>query len=92
MLLGLIKKAVTATKAKAARAVGWLKERTRPGKERVVLGTAKDLVRSKRELVAENALVHQQLIVLKRSVEKPRFGKSDQLIMVALSRVKRTTG
>ena len=37
----------------------------------LVLGAAADLVRSKPELVAENALLRQQLTVLARSTERP---------------------
>ena len=68
MLLGLIKKAVASVKAKAGRAIQWLAERTRPEARGVALGAAKELARSKRQLVAENALLRQQLIVLRRSV------------------------
>src|SRR2546422_11678234 len=55
----------------------------------LVLGTAADLVRSQTELVAENALLRQQLIVLARSTKRPRLTRADRRILVLLaSRVR----
>jgi hypothetical protein len=55
----------------------------------LVLGAAADLVRSKPELVAENALLRQQLIVLTRSIRRPRISRSDRALLVLLaSRVR----
>jgi malonyl CoA-acyl carrier protein transacylase len=42
------------------------------------LVAAADLVRSRSELVAENALLRQQLIVLARSVTRPRIARTDR--------------
>jgi putative transposase len=42
-------------------------------------------VRSKTALVTENALVRQQLIVLKRSVKQPKLTGRDRWLMVLLS-------
>ena len=50
-------------------------------------GAARDLVRSRSELVAENALLRQQLIVLSRSVAHPRIGDRDRMIMLLLARL-----
>jgi hypothetical protein len=50
-----------------------------------VLNRAADLTRSKAELIAENALLRQQLIVLQRTVQKPRFTPSDRLWFVLLA-------
>ncbi len=48
-----------------------------------------DLVRSKPELIAENALLRQQLIVLNRSVKQPRCTATDRSLLVLLaSRVR----
>ena len=49
-----------------------------------------DLGRSKSELIAENALLRQQLIVLKRQVKRPRFTRTDRILLVLLARVVRT--
>ena len=48
-----------------------------------------DLLRSKSELVAENALLRQQLIVLARSTRRPRLTGADRVVLVLLaSRVR----
>ena len=54
------------------------------------LATLTDLGRSKSELIAENALLRQQLIVLKRQVKRPTFTKTDHLLLVLLARLVRT--
>jgi putative transposase len=55
----------------------------------LVLGAATDLVRGKPELVAQNALLRQQLIVLARSTRRPRLAWSDRALLVLLaSRVR----
>jgi hypothetical protein len=50
----------------------------------LVLGTATDLLRSRPELFAENALLRQQLIVLARSTRRPRISRSDRVLLVLL--------
>ncbi len=54
-----------------------------------MLGTVTDFARSKSELVAENALLRQQLIILHRQVKRPTYAKTDRLILVLLARVSR---
>jgi transposase InsO family protein len=55
----------------------------------LVLGTTTDLLRSRSELIAENALLRQQLIVLARSVKRPRIARTDRPLLVLLaSRVR----
>jgi putative transposase len=48
---------------------------TKPSNTSLVLGTMTDLSRSKSELVAENALLRQQLIILSRYVKRPPVPK-----------------
>jgi putative transposase len=48
-------------------------------------GLLMDLLRSKQELLAENALLRQQLIVAARRVKKPQFRPSERVLLVALS-------
>jgi hypothetical protein len=43
----------------------------------LVLGTTADLLRNRSELVAENALLSQQLIVLARSAKRPRLARRE---------------
>jgi hypothetical protein len=54
------------------------------------LQTLADLGKSKSELVAENALLRQQLIILKRQVKRPACTKTDRVFLVFLARVVRT--
>src|SRR5262245_57515145 len=55
----------------------------------LILGAAADLVRSRSELLAENALSRQQLIVLARSAKRPRLTRADRPLLVLLaSRVR----
>ncbi len=55
---------------------------TKPIAHGPVLGTIADLARSKPQLVTENLVLRQQLIVLKRSVKRPRFTSSDRGLVV----------
>ncbi len=55
-----------------------------------MLGTLTDLVRSKSELVAENALLRKPLIILRRQVKRPAWTKTDRMLLVLLSRMVRT--
>ncbi len=62
---------------------------TQPPRHSILVSTAADLIRSRDELIAENALLRQQLIVLRRQVKKPAFAQSDRLWLVLLAaRVK----
>ena len=63
---------------------------TRPLKTSLLLGTLADLGRSKSELMAENVLLRQQLIILKRQVKRPACTKADRLLLVLLARMVRT--
>ena len=58
---------------------------TRPAAPMLVTGALADLTRSKPELVAENALLRQQLVVLKRSVKRPRCTPADRTRLVLLA-------
>ena len=63
---------------------------TRPLTSCLPLQTLADLGRSKAELVAENALLRQQLIILRRQVKRPACTKTDRLLLVLLARMLRT--
>jgi transposase InsO family protein len=54
-----------------------------PGQAAGLLG---DLLRSKPELVAENTLLRQQLIILRRRRKRPSFTRLDRLLLVLLAR------
>src|SRR2546427_301082 len=76
----------TAIRALARRVAAWTRPATSTSP---VLGTVADLVRSRPDLVAENALLRQQLIVLARTARRPRLGRADRPLLVLLaSRVR----
>jgi transposase InsO family protein len=62
---------------------------TRPANAGVVRGAITDIARSKNELVVENALLRQQLIVLRRQVARPHCTARDRLLLVLLARCAR---
>jgi putative transposase len=55
-----------------------------------LLGTIADLTRGKSELLAENALLRQQLIILRRQIKRPVYRKTDRFLLVALARIVRS--
>ncbi len=62
---------------------------TQPSVPTLIAGACTDLARSKPQLVAENALLRQQLLVLRRSVKRPRCTPTDRALLVLLaSRVR----
>lgn len=62
---------------------------TRPTTRSVLAGTLTDLTCSKSELLAENALLRQQLIILHRQVKRPVCTRTDRLLLVGLARAAR---
>lgn len=57
---------------------------TQPARYSIILSATADLPRTKTELIAENALLRQQLI-LHRQVKKPAYTQSDRLWLVLLA-------
>jgi len=68
------------------RLVAW----TKPDTTSLLLATLTDLARSKSEMVAENALLRQQLIILRRQVKRPVCTKKDRMLLVLLASMVRT--
>src|SRR4051794_8908364 len=56
-----------------------------PASAHSVLGVVMDVTRSKSELIAENAFLRQQLVVLSRQTKRPRLTPLDRGILVLLS-------
>ncbi len=60
----------------------WLQEHikhwTKPATSVLIIGLLSDLTRSHADLVVENALLRQQLIVLKRQVKRPQLSNLDR--------------
>lgn len=54
---------------------------------RLAIGGARDLTRTRPELMAENALLRQRVIVLRRHVDRPRLHCDDRLLLLALVRL-----
>jgi len=67
------------------RFVAW----TKPNTTSLLLGTLTDQARSKSELVAENALLRQQVIILRRQVKRPACTKKDRMLLVLLASMVR---
>jgi hypothetical protein len=63
---------------------------TKPVSAPFVTDTIADLVRSKPELLLENALLRQQLIILQRGVKHPRCTPTDRALLVLLASRLRT--
>jgi putative transposase len=63
---------------------------TKPLSTSLMLGTVTDLFRSKSQLVAENALLRQQLIILRRQVKRPACTRADRMMLVLLTRAVQT--
>ncbi|HEU5376220.1 MAG TPA: integrase core domain-containing protein [Ktedonobacteraceae bacterium] len=59
---------------------------TRPTSRSLFVGTLNDLARTRAELIAENALLRQQLVILHRQVKRPTCTRSDRLLLVVLAR------
>ena len=53
-------------------------------------GTLADMNRGKSELLAENALLRHQLIILHRQIKRPVYRKSDRFLLVLLAGMART--
>jgi putative transposase len=63
---------------------------TKPLTSSLPLGSLADLGRSKSQLIAENALLRQQLIILSRQVKRPACTKADRTLLVLLARLVHT--
>lgn len=63
---------------------------TKPPTISLLRGTLADLARGKAELIAENALLRYQLMILRRQVKRPTYRKADRLLLVVLARMVRT--
>jgi hypothetical protein len=60
---------------------------TRPSTSEMVEGVLLDLARSKADLISENALLRQQMIILRRSLKKPHISRADRLMLIVLARL-----
>jgi putative transposase len=69
--------------------LSWLQEHTKywtkPATSTLISGVLSDLTRSRIDLVVENALLRQQLIVLKRQVKRSQLTDPDRFRLIFLS-------
>jgi putative transposase len=79
------RRAQTALRALHRRLLAW----TRPATGSLVVSTVGDLTRTKAALVAENAFLRQQLVVLRRQVKRPALTPADRLRLILLARLVR---
>jgi len=63
---------------------------TTPNTTSLLLGTLTDQARSNSELVAENALLRQQVTILRRQVKRPACTKTDRIFLVLLAKMVRS--
>ena len=63
---------------------------TGPPAAPLIVGALADLGRSKPDLIAEKAPLRQQLILLRRSVKRPRCTPADRALLVLLAGRVRT--
>ena len=62
---------------------------TKPTNSSPLTGALTDLARTKTELVAQNALLRQQLIILRRQVKRPAYSRADRVLLLLLARAAR---
>ncbi len=63
-----------------------IKQWTKPVTTGFATGILSDSTRSRANLMAENALLRQQLIVLRRQVKRPQMTQVDRIRLVLLAR------
>src|SRR5436305_4482597 len=79
----LRRRAAASLCAAGQRLPAWLK----PATGTPVAGALGDLARTKAELLAESALLRQQLVVLRRQVARPVLTPADRLRLILLARL-----
>src|SRR5215218_244163 len=85
-ICGALRRRATASLSAAGqRLLAWLK----PATGTPVGGALGDLTRTRAELLAENALLRQQLVVLRRQVTRPALTPADRLRLILLARLAR---
>ena len=60
---------------------------TQPAPDHAIKGVVSDLFRSRKDLIAENAFLRQQVIVLSREKKRPPPTNQDRRLLVLLARL-----
>ncbi len=90
-MLGELVAAVKSAVTRCVRVAGELARRLlKPVPTNVVAGIVRDAALAKSELVAENAMLRQQLIVVRRTTKRPALRSADRVLMVVLARLNRS--
>ena len=63
------------------------KKITKPTTASLATSILSDLIRSKYDLIIENAILRQRLIVLNRTVKRPKLTNSDRIRLTFLARL-----
>ncbi len=63
-----------------------IQEMVKPNTVSLVAGAARDAIRSKTQLIAENALLRHQLIILQRQMKHPQLNNRNRLRLLLLAR------
>ena len=83
----MIKALIPTLKQFISRVKLYLKQCSKPVTTSIVMGVFSDLRRDRRDLLIENAMLRQQLIVLKRQVKRPQLTLGERFRMVLLARM-----
>jgi hypothetical protein len=85
-MFGNLLQRLAATPRRAAHALHrHLFAATRPPLAPLIVGTLADLPRTKAQLLLENALLRQQVVILRRGVKRPRSIPADRALLVILA-------
>ena len=90
MMARLLRRLSVSAQALAHRLHQRLRAFTKPASAPLVACALADLTRSKPELLMENALLRQQVLILRRSVHRPRCIAADRALLVLLASRLRT--
>jgi hypothetical protein len=86
---GIIDHIIDAWKQLVNQVKQLIRQWTKPITARLLLGSLADMARSRADLVAENALLRQQLIILRRQAKRPQLTQPDRTRLVLLARCTR---
>ena len=85
-MLDLVSTSIKNPLARAVKRVScWIAAATKPGPKTTACASVLDFTRTKRSLVAENALLRHQLVVLSRTAGRLRLSTWDRAAMVLLA-------
>jgi putative transposase len=85
VLKSLVSRVTTATRRALRRVSAVFREASRPAAP--VFGLVTDLFRPRRLLLAENVLLRQQLLVLRRQIKRPNLTAFDRAVIVIASAI-----